>query len=151
MNNIKKKFENIWYHYKAQILVAIGVIFVVVYSFANQGVENEFDHSIAIISKDNYPSESQVEKMINAFESKYDGSFEVRIYNIEINGYQQDEVIVSKLGIDISNKISEYYFIENLDAFKEATNNLEFKSIKKVENINWLKDLGVDKFWFAIR
>lgn len=151
MNDIKKKIANIWYYYKIPIIVVIAVLYLAIYSFVNYKPYKEKDHSIAIISENNYPSETQVNSIINAFEKKYEGSFEVVIYNIDIDGYGQDETIISRLDLDLRNKISEYYFIDDLDGFNYATNNLQFASVEKVENIPWLQGVGVDDFYYCVR
>ena len=146
-----KKIENIWYYYKTYILVGIAILFLVVTTVVNKVNEPKFDHSIAIISKSNYPSQENVDKLINIYEDKYGGEFKVEIYNLALGQLGEDEVILSKLSLDLGNKISEYYFIEDTDAFKKATDNIEFESVALVSQIDWLNNLGLDNFYYCIR
>lgn len=151
MEDFKKTISNIWYHYKAYILIGLAVIFLIIYSSINARTVNKYDYSVAIISKNNYPSEKQVEKLTTAFEKKYNATFEIKIYNVELGGYGEDDVIISKLSLDLANHISTYLFIEHLDAFDEATNNLEINVLGQGKEFDWLKDCGVDELWLATR
>ena len=151
MDDFKKKISNIWYYYKIPIIIGVCVLSLVVGVIIDKKSEVKSDHSIAIISKSNYPSQEETNKLKNTFEDRIGGSFEVVIYNVALGEIGEDDVIISKLSLDIANTISEYYFIEDLDAFENATNNLKFKEIEKVENIDWLQDLGLDNFYYCIR
>ena len=75
----------------------------------------------------------------------------IEIYNLALGQLGEDEVILSKLSLDLGNKISEYYFIEDMDAFKKATDNIEFESVALVSQIDWLNNLGLDNFYYCIR
>ena len=148
---MKKKIENFWYYYKVHTIVALIAIYIIVSSIIGSSKGQEYDHSIAIISKENYPSQEKVDDLIEVFSKKYGGTFEVKIYNITLGAIGEDEIVISKLGLDIANKISEYMFIEDMDAFKKATNNIEFKEVALVKNINWLNNLDLDNFYYCIR
>ena len=149
--DIKKKLENIWYYYKIPIIIGIIALIVIGETIKLKKEEPKFDNSIAIISKTNYPSQDEVEKLRNAFIKKYGGTFDVVIYNIELGAVGEDDVTISKLSLDLSNKISSYLFIENLDSFKETTNNLQINVLGQGKDFDWLKDCGVDNLWFATR
>ena len=149
--NIKKKLENIWYYYKVPIIIGIVVLFVVGEAIAFKKSEQKFDNSVAIISKSNYPNQEEIENLRNAFIKKYGGTFDVVIYNIELGAVGEDDVTISKLSLDLSNKISSYLFIENLESFKETTNNLEINVQGQGKEFDWLKDCGVDNLWFVSR
>lgn len=151
MNTIKKKLENIWYYYKIPIIIGVVVLFVVGETIYFKKGEEKFDNSIAIVSKVNYPNMEQVEKLKNVFSEKYGGTFTVAIYNIELGAVGEDEVTISKLSLDLGNHISSYLFIENLDSFKEATNNLEINILGQGKEFDWLKDCGVDNLWLVTR
>ena len=149
--DIKKKLENIWYYYKIPIIIGIIVLIVIGETIKLKKEEPKFDNSIAIISKTNYPSQDEVENLRNAFIKKYGGTFDVVIYNVELGAVGEDDVIISKLSLDLSNKISSYLFIENLDSFKETTNNLQINVLGQGKDFDWLKNCGVDNLWFATR
>lgn len=149
--DIKKKLENIWYYYKIPIIIGIIVLIVIGETIKLKKEEPKFDNSIAIISKTNYPSQNEVENLRNAFIKKYGGTFDVVIYNVELGAVGEDDVTISKLSLDLSNKISSYLFIENLDSFKETTNNLQINVLGQGKDFDWLKDCGVDNLWFATR
>lgn len=149
--DIKKKLENIWYYYKIPIIIGIIVLIVIGETIKLKKEEPKFDNSIAIISKTNYPSQDEVENLRNAFIKKYGGTFDVVIYNVELGAVGEDDVTISKLSLDLSNKISSYLFIENLDSFKETTNNLQINVLGQGKDFDWLKDCGVDNLWFATR
>lgn len=151
MEDLKKTISNIWYYYKVYILIGLASIFLIIYSFVNVASVSENDYSIAIISKNNYPSEQQVEELTKAFEKQYNATFEVKIYNIELGGYGEDEVTISKLSLDLANHISYYLFIEDLDAFYEATNNLAINVLGQGKDFDWLNDCGVDELWLTTR
>lgn len=151
MNDFKKKISNIWFYYKVPIIVGILAIFLVVTTIINKVSEPKFDHSIAIISKYNYPSQENVDKLTKIFEEKYQGTVDVKIYNIALGEMGEDENIISKLSLDLGNKISEVIFIEDLDTFKKTTADIEFSSVVLVSQIDWLSDLGLDNFYYCIR
>ena len=151
MEDLKKKISHIWYYYKVPIIIVVCVIFVIFDSIISNKDAPKYDNSIAIISKENYPSEEEVERLRKAFESKYDGSFDVVIYNIELCEPGEDEIIISKLSLDLANNISEYLFIENMDKFEEATNNLEVNIQGLGKEFEWLKNCGVDDFYYCTR
>lgn len=149
--DIKKKIENIWYYYKIPIIIGVIVLIIVVETVALKKDEQKFDNSVAIISKTNYPSQEEVENLRNAFIKKYGGTFNIVIYNIELGAVGEDDVTISKLSLDLSNKISTYLFIENLESFKETTNNLQINILGQGKEFDWLKDCGVDSLWFVSR
>lgn len=149
--NTKKKLENIWYYYKIPIIITIIVIYVISITVINKLSVEKFDNSIAIISKENYPDEENVAKLTEIFEEKYNQTFEVVIYNVELGETGQDEAIISKLDLDLCNKLSTYFFIEDLDAFKKATANIEFSDVTLVKDTDYLNNLGLDNFYFCIR
>ncbi|MBQ0035763.1 MAG: hypothetical protein KBT35_02465 [Firmicutes bacterium] len=149
--DVKKKIENIWFYYKIPIIIGIIALFVVVETIIGMKETPKYDHSIAIISKENYPSQEEVDNLKKCFSEKYGGTFDVVIYNIELGAIGEDEVKISKLSIDLSNKVSTFLFIENLESFKETTNNIEINIEGQGKDISWLKDCGVDDLWFATR
>lgn len=151
MNDFKKKISNIWFYYKVPIIVGILAIFLVVTTIINKVNEPKFDHSIAIISKYNYPSQENVDKLTKIFEEKYQGTVDVKIYNVALGQIGEDENTISKLSLDLGNKISEFIFIEDMDTFKKTTANIEFSSVVLVSQIDWLSDLGLDNFYYCIR
>lgn len=149
--DVKKRIENIWFYYKIPIIIGVIALFVIVETIAGIKETHKSDHSIAIISKENYPSQEEVDNLKNSFTEKYGGTFDVVIYNIELGAIGEDEVKISKLSIDLSNKTSTYLFIENLESFKETTNNIEINIEGQGKDISWLKDCGVDDLWFVTR
>lgn len=151
MNDFKKKTSNIWFYYKVPIIVGILAIFLVVTTIINKVNEPKFDHSIAIISKYNYPSQENVDKLTKIFEEKYQGTVDVKIYNVALGQIGEDENTISKLSLDLGNKISEFIFIEDMDTFKKTTADIEFSSVVLVSQIDWLSDLGLDNFYYCIR
>lgn len=151
MNDFKKKISNIWFYYKVPIIVGILAIFLVVTTIINKVNEPKFDHSIAIISKYNYPSQENVDKLTKIFEEKYQGTVDVKIYNVALGQIGEDENTISKLSLDLGNKISEFIFIEDMDTFKKTTADIEFSSVVLVSQIDWLSDLGLDNFYYCIR
>lgn len=148
---MKKKLENIWYYYKIPIIIVIAVLALFVYTLKEKLSEEKYDHNIAIISKYNYPSEENVYKLKEIFENKVGGSFNINIYNVALGEIGEDEIVISKLGVDIANKISEYYFIEDMEAFKKATSNVEFIEVSLVNDVDYLNNLGLNNFYFCIR
>ena len=151
MEDIKKKLENIWYYNKAIIIIAVIALIVIGITIKNKVNEPKYDHSIAIISKYNYPSQEEINKLQDVFVDKVGGTFTVEIYNVALGEIGEDDVKLSKLSLDISNTISEYYFIEDLEAFENATNDLLFKTVDKVSDIDWLNNLGLDNFYYCTR
>lgn len=151
MEGFKKKIEYIWDYYKAPILIGIAVIFLAVTTVVNKVNEPKFDYSIAIISKYNYPSQENVDKLTRIFEDKYQGTFDVKIYNVALGEIGEDENTISKLSLDLGNKISEFLFIEDIDTFKKTTADIEFSSVVLVSQIDWLNNLGLDNFYYCIR
>ena len=149
--DIKKKIKNIWFYYKIPIIIGIFALILVGYNIVNKLSEPKYDHSIAIISKYNYPSQESTDKLKTIFEEKYDGTFNVVIYNLALGELGEDEVILSKLSLDLGNKISEYFFIEDIDAFKKTTADIEFSDVVLVSDVDWLNNLELDDFYFAIR
>lgn len=149
--DIKKKLENIWYYYKIPIIIGIFVVYVLVNTVIQKINTPTYDHSVAIVSKYNYPSAENVERMRLIFEEKYGGTFDIVIYNIALGEIGEDEILISKLSLDIGNKISEYYFIEDMETFKKTTANVEFSDVVLVSDLDWLSNLGLDNFYFCIR
>ena len=149
--DIKKKITNIWFYYKIPILIGILAIFVIATTVVNKINEPKIDHSIAIISKHNYPSQENVDKLTKIFENKYNGTVEVKIYNVALGEVGEDENIISKLSLDLGNKISEDLFIEDLEIFKKTTADIEFSQVVLVSEIDWLNNLGLDNFYYCIR
>lgn len=150
MQDVKKKLENIWYYYKAPIIIVGAIIIISLSYLFDYKEEIKYDHSVALISV-NVPSEQQIADITKAFENEYGGSFEIKIYNVALTEEGQDQVIISKLDLDLGNKLSEYLLIEDLDAFKKATNNLEIHDVALVSNIDFLKGFGIDNLYFAKR
>lgn len=151
MDNFKKTISNIWFYYKVPIIIGIAVILLIMDTIINKTNEPKYDYSIAIISKYNYPSEENVNKLREIFEDKYDGTFKIEIYNVALGEIGEDEIVISKLGLDIGNKISKFYFIEDMDTFKKTTANIEFSSVVLVSDLDWLSNLGLDNFYYCIR
>lgn len=149
--DIKKKIENIWFYHKIPIIIGVLVIVLGIYTISEKLSTPKYDHSIAIVSKENYPSQENVDKLKDIFSERLGGSVDTVIYNVALGEVGEDEVILSKLSLDISNKISEYFFIEDMDAFKKATNDLEFSEVTLVSDIDWLSNLGLDNFYLARR
>ena len=151
MNDLKKKVENIWFYYKVPIIIGTVLLYLFISYGINKTEEPKYDYNIAIISENNYPSEENVEKLKNIFSEKYDGTVGVNIYNVTLGEVGQDEVILSKLSLDLGNKISELFFIEDMDTFKKTTADIEFSDVVLVSNVDWLSNLGLDNFYFATR
>lgn len=151
MNSFKSRLSNFWYYYKIPIIIIIAVLFVTADVIISNRNSIKYDNSIAIISKDNYPSEDEVKKIKDIFQEKYGGTFDIIIYNIDLTETGQDEVMVSKLSLDLGNKISKFLFIENMDKFNIATNNLQINVEGKGKNFDWLEGCGVDNLWYATR
>ena len=148
--DFKKKLENIWFYYKVPIIIGIFIIAVFIdYQFFSKP-EEKFDHSIALISQ-TFPTEQQSQEIKQIFSDKYGGTFEIRIYNVALGELNQDQVTISQLDLDLANKQSEYLLIEDLDAFKKATNELELHEVTLVSNLDWLVGHGVDSLYFAKR
>lgn len=147
----KKKIENFWYYYKVPFIICLVVLYLVCNVYISKKNEVHYDNSVAIISKDNYPSEEQVEEIRSTFEDKYGGTFDVVIYNVALGEENQDEVTLSKLDLDLRNKVSTYFFIEDMDTFKKTTSDIEFSEVVLVNDTEWLENLGLDNFYFAIR
>lgn len=150
MEDLKKKIENIWYYNKIPIIVGLCFLALLISTVVNKLDEPKFDHSIAIISKYNYPSQENVNKLKSVFEKKFGGSFNVTIFNVELGAVGEREELISKLDLDLRQKISEYLFIENLDQFKKATSNIEL-DVALVSEVDWLSDLELDNFYYATR
>lgn len=148
---IKKKIENIWFYYKIPIIIGICVIGLIINVVISKMNEVKYDHSVAIISAENYPSEENVEKLRNIFEEKYNGTVDVVIYNIALGELNQDEVLIAKLDLDLGHKISEFLFIEDMDTFKKTTADIEFSEVALVKDIPELQGLGLDNFYYCIR
>lgn len=151
MEDFKKKIEYIWYYYKVPIIIGLAVVIVIADTVFMNAREPKYDHSVAIISKYNYPNQENVDKLTKTFEDKTQGSVDIKIYNIALGEIGEDDVLISKLGLDIANKISEYYFIEDMDAFKKSTAEIEFSSVDLVSNLDWLDNLGLDNFYYCVR
>lgn len=148
--DIKKKIQNIWFYYKVPIIIGIFILAVFIdYQFTSTP-EEKFDHSIALISQ-TFPTEQQSEEIKQIFSDKYGGTFEIRIYNVALGELNQDQVIISQLDLDLANRQSEYLLIEDLDAFKKATNELELHEVTLVSDLDWLVGHGVDSLYFAKR
>lgn len=150
MEDLRKKITNIWFYYKVPIIVGIIVLFVSIYSIRIFMSKDEYDHSVAFISTA-FPTEQQMDDIKVAFENQYGGTFEIQIFNIKLGADNQDQVTISQLDLDLGQKISEYLLIEDLDAFKKATNNLEIKDVALVSEIDWLKGNGIDNLYYAKR
>lgn len=151
MDNFKKTISNIWFYNKVPIIIGIIALFLLVGTIVNKVNEPKYDHSIAIISKYNYPSEGNVKRLKQTFEEKYGGTFKVDIFNVALGEAGEDEVIISKLSLDLGNKISEYLFIEDLETFKKTTADIKFSSVVLVSDLDWLSNLGLDNFYYCIR
>jgi len=151
MDKFKKQLENIWFYYKVPIIVGIIVIYVLSVTVIQKAKTIKYDYSIGIISLENYPSEENVLKIKNIFEDKLNGSCEIVIYNVALGETGQDESIISKLDLDLRNNISCIFFIEDMEAFKKTTANIEFKEVVLVKDVDWLNNLGLDNFYYATR
>lgn len=151
MEDFKKKFTNIWYYYKVPIIIGIIALFVIVTTVVNKVNEPKYDHSIAIISKANYPSQEEVDKLKDVFEEKYGGECIVVIYNVALGEIGEDDVTISKLSLDLGNRISDFLFIEDLDKFLEVANNIDINTQGLGKEFDWLKDCGVDELWLTTR
>ena len=150
MNNLKKKLENIWYYYKTPIIIVVFILVCVLSVTTSSKKEEEYDHNIALISV-NYPTEEECIKIREAYSKHYGGTFGLTVYNVKLTELNQDQILISKLDLDLRNTISEYLLIEDLDAFKKATNDLKIYEVTLVSNIDWLKGLGADNLYFATR
>ena len=148
--DLMKKIENIWFYYKTHIIVGILILFVSIYSIRLYLQKEEYDHSVAFISS-TFPTENQMEEIQKSFEEQYGGKFEIKIYNITLGADNQDQVTISQLDLDLGRKISEYLIIEDLDAFKKATNNLQIYDVALISDIDWLKNKGIDQLYYAKR
>lgn len=150
--DLKKKISHIWYYYKIPIIVGICVVALTVSTIVNKRNTPKYDHGIAIVSKFNYPSEDNIKKILEAYQNKFGGSFNITIYNVELTMQGEDDVIISKLGLDLANKISDFYLVENYDTFKKAiSSDIEFSDIALVKDIDWLNNLGIDNFYYLVR
>jgi len=148
---LKDKISNFWYYYKVPFIIAVCVLVLVIYTISTKMNEVKYDHSVAIISEKNYPDAEGVERIRKIFEEKYGGTFDVVIYNLALGELYQDETKLAKLDIDLRNKISEYFFIEDMETFKKTTADIEFSDVALVKDISWLNNLGLDNFYFCIR
>lgn len=151
MEDFKKKISYIWYYYKAPIIIILIIMFIVGNDVIANKKEAKTDNSIAIISKANYPSEEEVKRLKETFETKFEGKFDVVIYNVSLGSIGEDDVIISKLSLDLANKISSYWFIEDMEKFKESTNNLELNEQGFGKDFVWLNNCGVDNFYYCTR
>lgn len=152
MKDFKKKLSYIWYYYKVPIIIAVLVLMLTIDVIVTKAHTVTYDHKIAIISKEYFPSQEKVDELKETFEQKYDGTFDVVLYRIDLSDNNLDEVTTSKLELDLGNKLSEYLFIYDIDTFNIATNNMQFKSLEKVSDVEWLKNkFELDEFYFAIR
>lgn len=151
MEDLRKKISNLWFYYKVPILIGIVAVLLIVATVINKVSEPKYDHSIAIISKYNYPNQENVERLTKIFEKKYGGTIEVKIYNVALGEIGEDENTISKLSLDLGNKISEFFFIEDIDTFKKTTADIEFSSVVLVSELDWLNNLGLDNFYYCIR
>lgn len=152
MKDFKKKLSYIWYYYKVPIIIAVLVLMVTIDVIVTKAHTVTYDHRIAIISKEYFPSQEKVDELKETFEQKYDGTFDVILYRIDLSDNNLDEVTTSKLELDLGNKLSEYLFIYDIDTFNIATNNMQFKSLEKVSDVEWLKNkFELDEFYFAVR
>lgn len=149
--DIKKKIQNIWFYNKIPIIIGIIALLILGYTVYNKLSAPKYDHSIAIISKYNYPSAEKVEELRNIFEEKYGGTFDVAIYNVVLGELGEDEVTISKLSLDLGNSISKFIFIEDMDTFKKTTADIEFSDVVLVSDVDWLANLDLDNFYFATR
>ena len=151
MEDLRKKISNLWFYYKVPILIGIVAVLLIVTTVINKVSEPKYDHSIAIISKYNYPNQENVERLTKIFEKKYGGTIEVKIYNVALGEIGEDENTISKLSLDLGNKISEFFFIEDIDTFKKTTADIEFSSVVLVSELDWLNNLGLNNFYYCIR
>lgn len=150
MEDFKKKLSNIWYYYKVPIVIVALIIFVFVDYKLTNPTEEKFDNSIAIISQV-FPSEDELNNIVEIFENKYEGTFEVNIYNVELGKENQSQETLGRLDLDLANSISNYLIIQDLDAFKKATNNMELYNVALIKDLDWLCGHEIDEFYFATR
>lgn len=147
---MKKNLENIWFYYKVPILIIVIVLFIFIdYKISTRKVE-KYDNSIAFISI-TYPSEEELNNIKNIFENKFESTFEIKVYNVELGADNQDQIILSKLDLDLVNSLSNYLLIEDINAFKKATNNLKLYNVALVKDLDWLKGHEIDNMTFATR
>lgn len=149
MEKILKAIKNYWYYYKPYVITGVLVLAVVIYSFANSGEGEKFDRYAALISSAPY-REEEVKALQDAFAAQF-GSFGVRVYTIELGALNQDQAVLAKLDLDLGQRLSDTLLLEDVEAFREATNGLPVSEPVPVSSVPYLSGLGFDDLYLVTR
>ena len=149
MENFKKKIENLWFHYKVPILILLVIAIIGLDILITTPLDDHYDREIALISPTAFPPE-QVDSLKNALSAEY-GNINLNTYTVSLGDLNQDEVVLSKLDLDLGNKISSILLIEDLDAFKGATEVVDTSKAVQLKDLPRFAGIGFDSLWFIDR
>lgn len=155
---MRKKLENIWYHYKAILIIGFLILFYAVYFFVQKIGNTEPDFSAAIISE-TFFSEEQLLSLQNALgsvvgDTNGDGETTVRIstYHLALCREGQDINELSALDADLVGKVSTMFLVDDPEAFETATNGICLaKDAFSVSTAKHFSGLGFDTLSVLIR
>lgn len=155
---MKKIFENLWYHYKAAIIVSVLVLAAGAYMLAQSLGVTVPDYRAAIISSGSC-SDEQLERLKNVLESagtdrNSDGqvSAEIKFYQLSLGESGQNINALGALDADLVGNVSGLFLLEDPAAFESATNGIicEADCVPAGET-EALSGLGLDDLYAAVR
>ena len=155
---MKDKLENIWYHYKAPILIISAILLVLVYFAFQKASIQTTDYQAAIVSPDYY-SEEAVTSLSEALKShgtdlNGDGIITVQVvsYHIVLGAENQNVNEIGALDADLVGKNSGLFFLADPMAFETSTNGIcLFKDAAPVSSFDFLSGLGFDSLYAVVR
>jgi len=149
MEQIKRKIENFWYHYKVQSIIALLVLGFLLLTRQQFMPEAKADCCVGIITPEYY-TEEQLAGLQAAFEKQY-GTVELNHYRVDLCETGQDDVMLSLLDADLVVGKSKIFLLASVEKFENATNGLGISEAVQVGDIAELAGLGFDGLWYVTR
>ena len=155
---MKKFFENLWYHYKAAIIVSVLVLAAGMYMLAQNRTVSVPDIRAAVISSGSC-SDEQIERLKAILESSgadqnFDGQVtaEIRFYQLSLGESGQNINALGALDADLVGNLSGLFLLEDPAAFESATNGIICEAdCVPVGETEALSGLGFDDLYAAVR
>jgi hypothetical protein len=127
---MKAKLENLWYHYKTIIIVALVVLAAGAYMLSQQLGIPKADLNVAVVCPEYVSDEARaaLEEALAAAGQDLNGDGRVvvglRTYQLEVGADGQDDVAIGSLDADLVSKYSGLFFLDDPAALEKATNGL---------------------------
>lgn len=146
---MKEKIENFWYYNKTYVFIGAAILAALLWFYRpSANVEEEYDYCVGIITP-KYYDDSEIDALKERLSATH-GKTNVLCYHVQLGAYNQDEIEISRLDIDLSYKTSSDFLVDDPDTLREVT-VVEFSDPVPVSEIDELKGLGFDDLSFVSR